>query len=416
VAHGVKTLRFEQVLRISRWSLALTAATMPLYVVRWRIGPLPTTLLEALIVLTVGLYIASLVLRQAPAPGRTSLDLAIGILLVAGLIGVFVAPDHRGAAGIFRAYLVEPVVMYYVAIALLASGAAIDALLGAWAVGASLLALGQVAVLARAYLANHVVLGHVASFLDINPNSIALYLGPLVGVAAGFVLFGTGRRRWAAACVMVVLLAGDVATLSRGALLALAALAVAAVLSLRVPWQRVAILGGAAAMAVVLYEAPLVGPRLRHALDPSNGTFDVRGEIWTATARMLRDRPLFGAGINAYQSTMVPYRRPYPTLSPEPYPHNIFLTTWTELGLLGLAAFAYILVALIVMPFRALTRANDAAKPLLWGTGAAFVMLLVHGLVDSPYWKNDLSLEFWILAALEIAALRMVYSAGRAPK
>jgi len=253
VAHGVKTLRFAQVLRISRWSLALTAATMPLYVVRWRIGPLPTTLLEALIVLTVGLYIASLVLRQAPAPGRTSLDLAIGILLVAGLIGVFVAPDHRGAAGIFRAYLVEPVVMYYVAIALLASGAAIDALLGAWAVGASLLALGQVAVLARAYLANHVVLGHVASFLDINPNSIALYLGPLVGVAAGFVLFGTRRRRWAAACVMVVLLAGDVATLSRGALLALAALAVAAVLSLRVPWQRVAILGGAAAMAVVLY-------------------------------------------------------------------------------------------------------------------------------------------------------------------
>ena len=44
--------------------------------------------------------------------------------------------------------------------------------------------------------------------------------------------------------------------------------------------------------------------------------------------------------------------------------------------------------------------------PVLWGVGAAFVMILVHGLVDSPYWKNDLSLEFWLLAALEMVALR----------
>jgi glycosyltransferase involved in cell wall biosynthesis len=33
------------------------------------------------------------------------------------------------------------------------------------------------------------------------------------------------------------------------------------------------------------------------------------------------------------------------------------------------------------------------------------VLWTVHGLVDSPYWKNDMSAEFWILAAVEIAVL-----------
>jgi hypothetical protein len=36
---------------------------------------------------------------------------------------------------------------------------------------------------------------------------------------------------------------------------------------------------------------------------------------------------------------------------------------------------------------------------VLWG---------VHGLVDSPYWKNDMSIEFWILAALELIAIRAI--------
>jgi hypothetical protein len=31
----------------------------------------------------------------------------------------------------------------------------------------------------------------------------------------------------------------------------------------------------------------------------------------------------------------------------------------------------------------------------------------VHGFVDSPYWKNDMSVEFWILVALQVVTLRV---------
>jgi hypothetical protein len=33
-------------------------------------------------------------------------------------------------------------------------------------------------------------------------------------------------------------------------------------------------------------------------------------------------------------------------------------------------------------------------------------MWTVHGIVDSPYWKNDMSVEFWMLAALIIISTR----------
>ena len=133
-----------------------------------------------------------------------------------------------------------------------------------------------------------------------------------------------------------------------------------------------------------------------------------RLHIWASTLRMLKDHPIFGAGINAYQTTMAPYRAADTYNVPEPYAHNIVLTTWSELGLLGLAAFMYMFIALIVRPWRALTKAVGLYRPVLWGVGTGFAMVAIHGIVDSPYWKNDLSLEFWILAALEVVALRAV--------
>lgn len=118
---------------------------------------------------------------------------------------------------------------------------------------------------------------------------------------------------------------------------------------------------------------------------------------------MLKDHPLLGAGISGYQTVMAHYRTR--NLHPEPYAHNIFLTTWSEVGLIGLAAFAVILLGLLWRSARAFGSAPGSYRPLMWGIFAAWVVFIVHGLVDSPYWKNDLSLEFWILAALEVVAI-----------
>ena len=44
-------------------------------------------------------------------------------------------------------------------------------------------------------------------------------------------------------------------------------------------------------------------------------------------------------------------------------------------------------------------------RPYHLGVLLALIAVIVHGLVDVPYFKNDLSLEFWTLVAVTLAGL-----------
>jgi len=390
----------------------VSAAAAPLYVIRWRAGPIPTTLLENLELITIALYLTVLATRRRPRPFRTPLDIPIALFVIAALIGIVVAPDHRGALGIVRAYVVEPVAMFYVAIALLQSAVAIDTLLAAGAAGAIAFSTIEIATFGRAAVTNSLNPSFASAAFGINANSVALYLEPLIGLAAGIALFGHGRYRAIAAITLLFLVPAELATLSRGGLLALGALAMIAIVSVRAPRLRLGLIAVAAAGAVGVLTLPVLGARVLGGFNPVWGTFAERGRIWAATVRMLRDHPVFGAGVNSYQAAMAPYRTADPNLVPEPYPHNIFLTSWTETGMLGLVAFSWLLGALVVLPWRAFSKAIGLQRALLWGVGTAFAMVLVHGLVDSPYWKNDLSLEFYMLAAVGMVSRRFVYNSS----
>ncbi len=45
-------------------------------------------------------------------------------------------------------------------------------------------------------------------------------------------------------------------------------------------------------------------------------------------------------------------------------------------------------------------------RAIHFGVLLALVGIVIHGLVDVPYFKNDLSLEFWTLMAITWAGLR----------
>ena len=84
--------------RYATMMLAVTAGSLPLYVVRWKYGPISTTLLELLVLATISLYLLGR--RQAGAFGlnRTPYDIPIALLLVAGAMAVLVPPDRWHAA------------------------------------------------------------------------------------------------------------------------------------------------------------------------------------------------------------------------------------------------------------------------------------------------------------------------------
>jgi len=146
----------------------------------------------------------------------------------------------------------------------------------------------------------------------------------------------------------------------------------------------------------------------------------LRLNIWRGTIELIKDRPIFGAGLRGYQVLIKNYQKPF--YSPEtgqlisvethPYPHNLFLAIWAELGFFGLIVFLIILFQFFKSGFQKLFRNRkleienlERAKSeeiLIGVILSAMITILVHGLVDTPYFKNDLSILFWLFVGLLI--------------
>jgi len=408
MAQSTTDLSESRLLGYSRWALALTAAAMFTYVWRFKVGPLPTNVLELLVLATIALYVAGRFQVGGWRPQRTGLEIPTTLLLLAGLVAIAVSTNHIGALGFYRAYFIEPVLIFYVAIDLLRAPQHFRVVLLAFAAGSTLFAILNLGAWAIALLSHQTIAtANAPEALYTSPNSVAIFLEAPFAIAAGFALYADDRRqRWTAAACLVFLLAALLLTLSRAAWLTLATLVLVAVITMPNLRVKLALLGGALAGGFAVAQIPYVHQRLARQLDFGfkDNTFEGRVQIWRDTLRMLRDRPIFGTGLRGYEQVMTSYMTG--NRLPELYPHNMFLAMWAELGLLGLVAFIALLAMLLWRGWRGFYRAHGFARPLLWGTSAAFVAIAVHGMFDTPYFNNDISLEFWIVAALEIAVLR----------
>ena len=80
-------------------------------------------------------------------------------------------------------------------------------------------------------------------------------------------------------------------------------------------------------------------------------------------------------------------------------PHNLYLNLWLETGFLGLIGF---LGMVAVSIFESLKNFLKTKNYLIILPLAALIAILVHGIVDTPYFKNDLSLLFWIVLGMMV--------------
>src|SRR5581483_7730958 len=111
---------------ISNFFVLATLLLAPLYVVRFNIGLLPTTLLEVLIAASVLSFVVEEAVHGQLGRYRTALTspfsgLALALLLVS-LLAVFVSPTQYQALGLWRAYFLEPIVFFFVLLAKFRAG------------------------------------------------------------------------------------------------------------------------------------------------------------------------------------------------------------------------------------------------------------------------------------------------------
>lgn len=122
----------------------------------------------------------------------------------------------------------------------------------------------------------------------------------------------------------------------------------------------------------------------------------IRRQIWQETFAMLKLHPILGGGLASYQNAVKQYHtKNYVEIYL--YPHNIILNFWSETGLLGLLAFIFIIV---IFFFNGLKNFKSSHNIFILSLMAAMAVILVHGLVDVPYFKNDLAVLFWSIVGL----------------
>jgi O-antigen ligase len=122
-----------------------------------------------------------------------------------------------------------------------------------------------------------------------------------------------------------------------------------------------------------------------------------RFSLWQTGWKGIKESPITGLGL-------IGFSRQWETLNIDPglatathnFPHNIFLDLWVETGIVGLIGF----IGLISLyTYRGLKNRQNI---LALGTSLFLIALVFSGLVDNPYFKNDLALVFWLILSLAI--------------
>jgi O-antigen ligase len=382
--------------------------------VRWHYAFYPTTLLEHAIGATIIAFAVETWRQPVRLHWRSPFVVPALLFVLAGAISVLAAPSRTSALGLYRAYIIEPIAFALV-LANVATTArrALLVLAGFGVAGVIVGAPNAVVVLNALRAHTYDVTQTPPVVIYTTANALALFLGPLIAVAGSLLLYGPDRVvRIASGLFLLVTVPAMLLSFSRGGYLTVAAVVLG--LALSHPRRRW-LLAGAAAAGILVALIPPVFHRITLEFQNVNGTtfFGRAGriELWTATLKMLREHILFGAGLSGFADRIAPF---WNATHPERFidPHNIVLNFWVETGILGAVAFAWIMVVGFSVTWRGWRRAPDEWRSIELGVLLALVAIVVHGLVDVPYFKNDLSLQFWTLIALSWAGARDV-SRGR---
>jgi putative inorganic carbon (hco3(-)) transporter len=238
-----------------------------------------------------------------------------------------------------------------------------------------------------------------------DPNDFAYLMATVFPLAAFLFVEERGRRVLWGAC-LALMLGATLATLSRGALVGLAALAIWAVASRRVPIFGV--LAGLVTLASVLLVAlffwsPLIEERVEQKGQIADRNATTRLAFWDAAARMAYDHPLVGVGPARFGEETDEYLLGSRSGLTDPVVHNSYLEIAAENGIPALLAFLAFLggsATLLARARRASEEAGDAeGVRLATALQAAFVVALV----SAAFLSQQLALPLWLVGALAVA-------------
>jgi O-antigen ligase len=239
----------------------------------------------------------------------------------------------------------------------------------------------------------------------------------------------TGGQRLLVLAGLAVVIGSVVASLSRGGLLALIAIAILLAIwparSLFLTRARkraflaVALLGSAVLIAVSYGQLSQRTSSIFNSQEGGSG----RENLWRAALTGWEEHPARGLGYGAFVSLSneLLYRTPgvdFSAFNPPPegqFVHNAYLSSLTQVGVIGLGLFLALFAAMF-RSLRAIARKADALDdPLLVTVSRALMISLAGFAIISIFLSSETDRALWVLLGLTLALSRLVASPRASP-
>ncbi len=379
----------------------------------------------------------------------------VSVLLLAAWIGTLPATRHaRAAVFANQRWVLGSVILYllWITLSLLwseRSGIALEGLVE-WLICAVIFVVVATTISTRRYVramlwafvlggTASVLIGLLTTGLKPSPNAILSSTqaeGRLSGgvsdpnyLAAGVVaaaviagaLLATSRRaaaRWVLVVSIAILTVGEVASESRGGLLAAGAAAIAAFVLFK--RQRLAvgtIIAIVASVAALLFVADSgTGQRLTNF----NGGGSGRTELWTVAWRIASGHPVVGVGLDNFITQEAKYvRQPgvltsVALIAEKPHVvHNQYLEAFTETGIIGFVLLISMMLGFLSCGVRAAKGFDARGQPELATLARAVVVAEVSVYVALFFLSDGPDQRFWILFGIGAAMLGLASRANQ---
>lgn len=232
-----------------------------------------------------------------------------------------------------------------------------------------------------------------------SPNVMGSFLVMLIPVTVSQLLSaGTRLQRYYYLTCLAPMALSLFFTYSRGAWLAMAGAFL--LYGLIYNWRILLALGATVYAAPKLI--PGISSRIGYMLSPVyllNSARAGRVARWSKAIEKLQGNPLFGEGFGRYGGAVA--ARYIPSSN---YVDNFYLKTAAESGLIGLAAFVWLLISGVRCVLNSYRRLTDPyLKGLAGGLFAGLMGILLHNGVENIFEVPSMTVYFWLLLGFAAA-------------
>lgn len=397
-------------IKILRFSVLLSIFLIPFYFFRFSIGPIKTNIFEVTVL--VSLFLAF----NFKLSTKTKINFGsiwVKIFVFSAFLAIFFASDKVNAAGIFKGWFLAPYLLYLVVINLFTkkdlpklslSLYLSFAIVTIWGVLQSWHIVGLSFYQKNSDLAQYLASDNFRIFGPFeSPNYLAMFLTAtffLVLPAFSLIKKEKSKIFYYSFLIPFGLAIYDIfLTKSRAGLIAFFVALIIFIFSVGKKRKRQNLRLPIFFLIFFMIFSYFYFKNISQDRGESN---ESRLQIYEYSVSMLKNNSVFGIGLGEFQTKITAMssndaKFQDETLSYALHPHNLYLAIWLNLGLIGLVSFCGLLIYFVKKI--KLIGVNYITVCLV----SSLVAVLIHGLFDTTYFKNDLSALFLLVFAyLEI--------------